>query len=160
MCAIFQVKRTTLTFLVQICPNFWVGNSESSFWNKNQPASPRYHLYQFSCKKDNFDFDGPNLPKNVFCGRNFKNLSLDSESAPPRFHVCQFSVKMDGFEFFILNLEKLLNYVQYFGSDNVASVVESWVETEMSWTEVDEAGWMLKWAGWRWMELGGGWCTG
>ena len=82
-------------------------------------------MYQFSSKKDNFDFFGPNLPKNVFWGRNFKNLSLDSESAPPRFHVCQFSVKMDDFEFFSLNLEKLLNYVRYFGSDNVASVVES-----------------------------------
>ena len=28
----------------------------------------------------------------------------------------------------------------------------------MSWVEVDGAGWRLKLAGWRWMELGGaGW---
>ena len=33
----------------------------------------------------------PNLPKNEFCDRNFKNLSLDSESAPPKYHVYQLS---------------------------------------------------------------------
>ena len=49
--------------------------------------------------------------------------------------MCQFSGKMDNFEFFDLNLEKLPNYVQYFGSDNVEGVAESWVETEMSWVE-------------------------
>ena len=41
---------------------------------------------------DNFDFFGPNLPKNGFWGRNFKTPSPDLESAPPRYHVCQFSV--------------------------------------------------------------------
>ena len=48
----------------------------------------------------------------------------------------QFSVKMDNFEFFDLKLGKLPNYVQYFGSNNVEGVVESWVEAEMSWVEV------------------------
>ena len=48
----------------------------------------------------------------------------------------QFSVKMDNFEFFDLKLGKLPNYVQYFGSNNVEDVVESWVEAEMSWVEV------------------------
>ena len=67
-------------------------------------------MCQFSGKKNNFDFFGPNSPKNGFCGRNFKNQSLDLESAPPRYHVCQFSVKMDNFDFFSLNLGKLPNY--------------------------------------------------
>ena len=40
-------------------------------------------MYEFSGKTNNFDFFDPNLPKNEFLGRNFKNLSLDSESAPP-----------------------------------------------------------------------------
>ena len=35
---------------------------------------------------------------------------------------------MDNFEFFDLNLEKLPNYVQYFGSNNVEDVAESRVE--------------------------------
>ena len=39
--------------------------------------------------------------------------------------------------------------MQYFGSNIVEGVAESWVETVMSWVEVDGAGW-------RWMELGGG----
>ena len=68
-------------------------------------------------------------------------MSLDSESAPPRYHVSQFSVKMDKFEFFGLNLGKLSNYVQYFGSSIVEGVAESLVEDEMSWVEVDGTGW-------------------
>ena len=44
---------------------------------------------------------------------------------------------------------KLPNYVQYFGSNIFEGVAESWVETEISWVEVDGAEW-------RWMELGGG----
>ena len=84
MCANFQAKRTSLTFLTQICPKI--------------------------------DF-----------GWNLKNLTADSRSAPPRDHVCQFSVKMNNFELFNLNLGKLPNDVQYFGS-NVEGVAESWVE--------------------------------
>ena len=53
------------------------------------------------------------------------------------YHVCQFSVKIDNFEFVGLNLGKLLNYVQYFGSNNVEGVAQSWVEAEMSWVELD-----------------------
>ena len=37
-------------------------------------------MYQFSGKMNNFDFLGPNLPKNEFWGQNFKNLSLNLES--------------------------------------------------------------------------------
>ena len=65
--------------------------------------------------------------------------------------MCQFSVKMDIW-FFDLNLGKLPNYVQYFDSNIVEGVAESWVDIEMSWVEVDGARW-------RWMELDGGWCT-
>ena len=54
--------------------------------------------------------------------------------------VSQFSVKMDSFEFFGLKLRKLPNYVWYFGSNIVEGVAESWVETEMSWVEVNGAG--------------------
>ena len=44
---------------------------------EQESASLRYHVYQFSDKMDNFQFLGPNLPKNGFWGQNFKNLSLD-----------------------------------------------------------------------------------
>ena len=105
----------------------------------------RYHVYQFSDKTGNFDFFSPNLSKNGFCDRTFKNLSLDSESAPPRYHVSQFSVTMDNFEIFGLNLGKLPNYVRSFGSNIVEAVAECWVEAEMSWV--------------GWMELGAAGCT-
>ena len=42
--------------------------------------------------------------------------------------------------------------MQYFGSNIVGGVAESWVEAKMSWVEADGAGW-------RSMELGGGGCT-
>ena len=86
---------------------------------------------------------GPNLPKNWFWGWNFKTLSPDSESVPPRYHGCQFSVKTDNFEFSGLNLRKLTNYMQYFGSNNVEGIPVSWVEIEMSWVEADGGGCMV-----------------
>ena len=91
-------------------------------------------MHQFSKKTNNFEFLGPNLPKNWFWGRKFKNLILDSESTPPLYHVCQFSVRMDNIWFFDLNLRRLPNYVIYFGSNIVEGVAESWLE-------VDGAGW-------------------
>ena len=44
--------------------------------------------------------------------------------------------------------------MQYFGSNIVKGVTESWVEAEMSWVEVDVAGWSwveVDVAGWRWV---------
>ena len=91
-------------------------------------------MHQFSNKTNNFEFLGPNLPRNWFWGRNFKNVILDSESTPPLYHVCQFSVRTDNIGFFDLILGRLPNYVQYFGSNIVEGVSESWLE-------VDGAGW-------------------
>ena len=90
---------------------------KNGFWGRHfeiltpdsESALPRYHMCQFSDKKDNFDFFGPNLPKNELWGQNFENLSPNSELAPPRYRVCQFSVKTVNFEFFGLILGKLPN---------------------------------------------------
>ena len=49
--------------------------------------------------------------------------------------------------------------MQYFGSNIVEGVAESWVEVEMSCVEVSGAGWTwveVDETEWRWMELGGG----
>ena len=54
---------------------------------------------------------------------------------------------MENFECFGLNFGKLPNYVQYFGSNIVESVAESYVKAEMSWVEVDGTGW-------SWVEVG------
>ena len=59
---------------------------------------------------------------------------------------------MDNFKIIGLNLGKLLNLVQYFGSDNIEGVAENWLEAKMSWVKVDGAGW-------KWMELDGAGCT-
>ena len=87
-------------------------------------------MYQFSDKMDSFEHLAPNLPKTGFWGQNFKNLILDSESTPPLYHVCQLSLKMDNIWFFDLNLGKLPNYVQYFGSNIIEGVAESWVKVD------------------------------
>ena len=50
---------------------------------------------------------------------------LEQELASLIYYGCQFSVKMGNFEFFRLNLEKLPNYVLYFGSNNFEGVAES-----------------------------------
>ena len=43
-------------------------------------------------------------PKNKFCGQNFKNLGLDSESVSLRYYVYQFSEKTNDFELLDPNL--------------------------------------------------------
>ena len=63
-------------------------------------------MQQFSDKMDNFEFLGPDFPKNRFWGQNFKNLSLDSESASLRHYVYQCLDKTDNFEFLGPNLPK------------------------------------------------------
>ena len=97
-----------------------------------ESASLRYYLYQSTDKIYNFKFLDPNLPKNGIWGRIFKNLTLDSESTPSIFHVCHFSFKIGNFKVFELNLGKLPNYVQYFGSNIVEGVAQSWVEAKIS----------------------------
>ena len=66
-----------------------------------------------------------------------------------RYHVRRFSSKTDNYGFLGLNLGKLLHAnMQYFGSNNAEGVVENWEDAEMSWVEVDGAGW-------GWMEVSG-----
>ena len=55
---------------------------------------------------DNFEFFRPNLPKNGFWSRNFKNLSLDFESASLRYNMHRFSDKTNNFKFLNPNLPK------------------------------------------------------
>ena len=55
--------------------------------------------------------------------------------------MCHFS---DGCKFFGLNLVKLPNYVRSFGSNNVEGIAESRIDAEISWVEVDGAGWRFK----------------
>ena len=69
-------------------------------------CTSKFHVCLFSVKTDNFDFFGPNLPKNGFWDQNFKNLGLDSESASLGYYVYQFSDITDNFEFLDPKLPK------------------------------------------------------
>ena len=140
----------------------------------------RYHVHQFLDKMDNFEFFGPNLPKNGFWGRNFKNIFLDSESASLRYHVYQFSDKTDNFEFLGPNLPKNGFWGRNFKNlslDSESTPPKYHVcQFSVKWTifnfsayiwgngpitcnilvqillrVLQRAGWRLKWAGWRWM---------
>ena len=108
----------------------------------------RINILQIPCvpifrQNWNFDFIGPNLRKNGFWGPNFKKLSPDLQSAPPSSLTGQFSVNIDIFEFFGLNLGKLPNTCD--------------IKVRITLRVLQRAGWRLKWAGLRWMELGGAW---
>ena len=56
------------------------------FWNKNQHRRDTM-CANFQEKSGNFNFFGPNFPKNGFWSCNFKNLSKDLKFAPPRYYV-------------------------------------------------------------------------
>ena len=117
----------------------WIHSKTRTWHDKKIQSNAPYRKY--SQHSSTFDFSGPNLSQNEFWGWNFKTVSLDLEFAPRRYHVCQVSAKTDSFEFFRLNLRKLYNYVQYL------------VLITLRVLQRDR--WRLKWAGWRWMELGG-----
>ena len=109
MCANFQAKQTTLTFLDQSCPKMDLGLEI-----QEANAEIRISILEISC---------------VLIFRQNRQLQLfrpkfgqkcpDSESAPQIYHVCQFSVKIDNFEFFDLNLGKFPYYVRYFGFNHI-----------------------------------------
>ena len=49
--------------------------------------------------------------------------------------------------------------MQNFCPNIAEGVAESWAGAEVSWREVNGAGWRLNLVGWRCMELAGGVCT-
>ena len=130
-----------MTFSAKICPKMDIGLKI-----EGNNVGIRISILEIPCvpifrQNGQLCLFCPNLPKNECWGRNFKNLCPDLELPTPRYRVHQSSVKKNNFGFFDLNLEKLPNYVQYFGSSNVADVTESWVVEEMSWVEMNGVGW-------------------
>ena len=73
------------------------------------------------------------FPQKWILRSEFKNLIVDLELAPRRCYVCIFTDKIDNFEFFHLNFGKLLNFMWYFGSNNIEGVAKNSVEAEMNW---------------------------
>ena len=87
-------------------------------------------MCQFSGKTDNFNFFGPNLPKNGLWVLNFKKLSPDLDSAHPSSLAGQLSFKIDNFEFLALNLGKLPDTCN--------------IKVRITLRMLQRAGWMLK----------------
>ena len=95
-----------MNFLAQICPK-----RKSGFEIQNTNVEIRISILEILCvpafrRNGNFEFLGPNLPINGFCGQNFKILNLDLESVSLRYYEYQFSDKTDNFEFMDPNLPK------------------------------------------------------
>ena len=103
---------------------------KNGFWGQNfknlsldsESASLRCYVYQFSDKTDNLEFLDPNLPKNIFLGSKFQKskswFGIDTSNIPRARIFSQNGQLL----IFGLNLGKLPNYVQYFGSNIVEGV--------------------------------------
>ena len=103
----------------------------------SESASLRYYVHQFSDKTDNR-------------GRNLKNLNMGSESLGSESQKSKlgFGINTSNIPcvpvfsqkgqllIFLPKFGELPRYLQYFGSNIVEDVAESWVEAEMSWVEV------------------------
>ena len=122
-------------------------------------------MYQFSDKTENFGFLNSNLLKNEIWGRNFKNLSLDSESNISNIPcVPIFSQKGQPLifqsKFGEIAQLRAIFWSKYCrgccrgldgGCIGLGGGGWNWMEVKMSWVEADVAGWC-------WLEVGGGGC--
>ena len=92
----------------------------------------RYYVHQFSDKMSNFEFLAQIGPKMDFW-LAISKIQVWIWNQHLQYTMCaNFQSKQITFNFFDLNLGKLPNYMQYFGSDVVEGVLESWMEAEMS----------------------------
>ena len=108
--------------------------------SEKESASSRDHVCQFSGKTDNFDFFGPNLPKNGFRGSQFQKSKSEFGISTPKIPWEPISSQNEQLWIFRLKFGKIAQLREYFGSNNVECVAESWIKAEMSWVEMDGAG--------------------
>ena len=148
MCDNFKEKQTTLTFSDPGLPKSYL---ELKIRKTNVVI--RINILEIPCvpifrQNWHFYFLSPNLPKNEFWGRNFKNLSLDLESAPPIYHACaNFQSKWITFNFWpkfgeIAQLRAIFWFKYCWGC--CRELGGGWNELGgggWSWVEVDGAGW-------------------
>ena len=111
------------------------------FWLQIQKTSGEIRIIilempyvpMFKEKKDNFNFFGKKFAQKWILGLQFQKSKSDFRNSAFVMPRAPISVKT----FFDLNLGKLPNHVWYFGSNNVGGVAEGWLETEMSWVDVE-----------------------
>ena len=78
----FEIQKNNVGIRISMLeiPCVAISRENVELWCRNvknlsldsESASLRYYVHQFSDKTDNFEFLGPNLPKNEFWGWNFK----------------------------------------------------------------------------------------
>ena len=119
----FSDKMNNLDFLGPNLPKnqFW-GETFKNLSLDSESASLRCYVYQFSDKTDNLEFLDSNFPKNIFLGSKFQKsesgFGIDTSNIPRARIFSQNGQLL----IFGLNLGKLPNYVQYFGSNIVEGV--------------------------------------
>ena len=150
MCTNFQLKTTTLPFLAWICPITKIG-----FEFQETSVRKRISILEIPCvlifrQNEQLWVFGPKFAKNWILGSKFQKSKSRFRMSILEILCAPIFSQNGQLLLFWAKFLKLANYVQYFGSNIVESVAESWLETEMSWVQVDGAGWRLKIAEWRW----------
>ena len=96
-------------------------------------------MCQFSGKTNNLTFLAQICPE-MDLGLEIQKTNVGRRIIILKIPCVPVSGKTENFDFSGLNLGKLLNYVQYFGSNNIEAEM-SWVEVKMSWVEMDGGRW-------------------
>ena len=140
MCNYFQAKQTTLIFPAQNCPKT---NWESQIQKTNDGLRINIIMMPYvpilGGNRQLWIFR-PKFAQKWILGLEFRKSKSGSRISTSKIPWTPTFSQKNNIEFFGLNLGKLLDYMWHFGS-NMLRVLQ-------------KAGWTLKWAGWRWMELG------
>ena len=154
----FQLKRTTLTFLAQICPKKKLG-----FEIQKANVGIRISILEILCApifRQNGQpwIFGPKFAQKWILGKGFQKSKSGFGINTSNILCVPIFSQIGQLLIFRPKFGEITQLRAIFGSNIVEGAAESWVEADMGSVEVDRAGWRLKWAGWRWMELGGvGW---
>ena len=113
------------------------------FWNSNSGfgiSSSKIPCVLIFRQSRQFWIFRPKFAQKWILGLEFRKSKSGSRISTSKIPWTPTFSQKNNIEFFGLNLGKLLDYMWHFGS-NMLRVLQ-------------KAGWTLKWAGWRWMELG------
>ena len=139
MCAKFQPKSTTWLFQASIYQKMGLG-----FAIQKTNVGIRINILEIPCvpifrKNKQVWLLWPKYAQKWILGSEFQKSKSGFGISNSKIPIVAIFSQMDNFEFFSINLGKLPNYLQYFGSNNV-----------------ERAGLRLQWTRWRWIELGEG----
>ena len=136
MCASFQAKWTTLPFFAQICPkmDLWLETQETN-------AGIRISILEIPCvpifrENEQLRFFRPKFVQKWILGLKFQKSKCEFWISTSKIPCVPIFRQNGQLWIFHLDLGKLLNYMWYFGSNDVDCVAENLVEAEMNWVKV------------------------